>query len=92
MADKTDGQSGRPIFFSFLFLPSRYFTITDQKIFQGLEYVSPSRRSISGPLTMGLGNALAGMSEPWLLKYLVDWKIFHQILFSVPLISLVTPL
>ena len=61
-------------------------------IFSGLEYVSPSKRSISGPLTMGLGNALAGMSEPWLLKYLVDWKIFHQILFSIPLIALVTPL
>ena len=41
---------------------------------------------------MGLGNALAGMSEPWVLKYLVDWKIFHQILFSIPLIALVTPL
>ena len=61
-------------------------------IISGLEYVSPSKRSISGPLTMGLGNALAGMSEPWLLKYLVDWKIFHQILFSIPLIALVTPL
>ena len=57
-----------------------------------LEHVSPSKRSISGPLTMGLGNALAGMSEPWVLKYLVDWKIFHQILFSIPLIALVTPL
>ena len=61
-------------------------------IISGLEYVSPGKRSISGPLTMGLGNALAGMSEPWLLKYLVDWKIFHQILFSIPLIALVTPL
>ena len=63
-----------------------------RSIISGLEYVSPSKRSISGPLTMGLGNALAGMSEPWLLKYLIDWKIFHQILFSIPLIALVTPL
>ena len=56
-----------------------------------LEYIPSNKRSVA-PLTRALGTALSGAIIPSLLKALGDWKLFHQIIFAVPLFVLLTPL
>merc|ERR1712018_897773 len=56
-----------------------------------LEYIPSTKRSLA-PVTRALGMSLSGAIMPWLLKFLDDWKIFHQIIYAVPLFVLITPL
>ena len=57
-----------------------------------LEYVSVEKRSLISNLGLAVGLTVGGAVEPWILKSLGDWKIFHIILFAQAAIVVVTPL
>ena len=59
---------------------------------KALEYVSVSKRSIIGNVSIAVGLTLGGATEAWILRALGDWKIFHQILFLAEAFILVAPL
>ena len=60
--------------------------------FAALEYVSVEKRSLISNLGLAVGLTVGGAVEPWILKALGDWKIFHIILFAQAAVVVVTPL
>ena len=62
------------------------------KLLAALEYVSVERRSLISNLGLAVGLTVGGAVEPWILKALGDWKIFHVILFAQAAVVVVTPL
>ena len=57
-----------------------------------MEYVSVSKRSIIGNVSMAIGLSIGGCMEVWMLKFIQDWKVLHQILFAQGAVILITPL
>ncbi len=47
-----------------------------------LEYVSVERRSFIGNFAMAIGFTAGGVYQPWLVRWLGDWKWFHHALFA----------
>ncbi len=47
-----------------------------------LEYVSVERRSFIGNFAMAIGFTAGGVYQPWLIRWLGDWKWFHHALFA----------
>ena len=62
------------------------------KLFAALEYVSVEKRSLISNLGLAVGLTVGGAVEPWILKALGDWKIFHIILFAQAAVVVITPL
>ncbi len=60
--------------------------------FAAVEYVSVSKRSTIGNVSMAIGLSFGGVMQVWLLKALFDWKLLHQILFAQGAVIFVTPL
>lgn len=46
-----------------------------------LENVSIEKRSFIGNISLAIALTVGGVYQPWLLKYLQDWKIWHHALF-----------
>ena len=47
-----------------------------------MEYLDTSKRSLVGNLSLALCLTLSGAYQPWVIKYLGDWKTFNWIMFS----------
>jgi len=47
-----------------------------------MEYVETSKRTLVGNLGLALFLTLSGLYQPWVIKYLGDWKLFNWIMFS----------
>jgi len=47
-----------------------------------MEYVDSSKRTLVGNLGLALFLTLSGVYQPWVIKYLGDWKAFNFVLFS----------
>jgi len=47
-----------------------------------LEYVECSKRTLVGNLGLALFLTLSGVYQPWVMKYLGDWKLFNWIMFG----------
>jgi len=47
-----------------------------------LEYVDISKRTLVGNLGLALFLALSGVIQPWAIKSLGDWRLFHWAMFS----------
>ncbi len=56
-----------------------------------IEYVPLNRRAIIGNLSLAVGFTLAGVYEPWLLKWLQDWKLLQYVVYAQVVIVLGTP-
>ena len=48
-------------------------------------------RSFIGNFGMAIGFTLGGVYQPWLLKWIGDWKMFSHILFVQSAIVFITP-
>ena len=57
--------------------------------FSALEYVSIKKRSFVGNLALAIGFPFGGIIQPWVLKAVKDWTIFHHIFFSQTCIFLI---
>lgn len=57
-----------------------------------LEYVSISKRSMVGNLSLAIGLPIGGCIQAWILKAVGDWITFHHILFSQTFLMLFAPL
>jgi hypothetical protein len=57
-----------------------------------LEYVSNDKRALVGNLSLALWLTLGGVYQPWLLKWLGEWKTFLIILFSQTSLIFCAPL
>ena len=57
--------------------------------FSALEYVSIEKRSFVGNLALAIGFPFGGIIQPWVLKAVGDWTIFHHIFFSQTCIFLI---
>ena len=47
-----------------------------------LEYVAIEKRTLVGNIGLAIALTLSGVYQPWLAKYLGDWKIFNWVIFS----------
>jgi len=56
-----------------------------------LEYVCKERRALVGNLSLAIAMSLGGCIQPWILKAVEDWKIFHHILFCQTALIFVAP-
>jgi len=56
-----------------------------------LEYVSKEKRSLVGNLSLAIAMSLGGCIQPWILKAVEDWKIFHHILFCQTALIFIAP-
>ncbi|XP_059092270.1 organic cation transporter 1-like [Tigriopus californicus] len=54
-----------------------------------LENVSIEKRSFIGNISLAVALTVGGVYQPWLLKYLQDWKIWHHALFIQVLFAIV---
>ena len=52
---------------------------------------TPLEKRYMVAVARAVGLSVAGCSLPWLLKYLGDWKMFHQIIFALPFVFLLSP-
>ena len=59
--------------------------------FSALEYVSKEKRALVGNLSLAIAMSLGGCIQPWILKAVGDWKIFHHILFCQTALIFVAP-
>ena len=57
-----------------------------------LEYVSVERRTIIGNVGLAIGYTIGGTAQPYILKAIGDWRIFHQVLFAQGAIVFISPL
>ena len=57
-----------------------------------LEFVSVERRSIIGNVGLAVGYTIGGTAQPYILRAIGDWRIFHQVLFAQGAIVLISPL
>ena len=69
----------------FIFIPMAHYVNI------ALEYVSVEKRALVGNLSLALGITLGGIIQPWLLKYLGKWKLYHNVLYGQTLILILTP-
>ena len=60
-------------------------------IFFSIEYVSKEKRALVGNLSLAIAMSLGGCIQPWILKAVGDWKIFHHILFCQTALIFVDP-
>jgi hypothetical protein len=60
-------------------------------LFSALEYVSKEKRALVGNLSLAIAMSLGGCIQPWILKAVGDWKIFHHILFCQTALIFVAP-
>lgn len=56
-----------------------------------LEYVDASKRTLVGNLGLALFLTVSGVYQPWLVKYLGDWKVFSWLIFGQMIIVLAVP-
>lgn len=56
-----------------------------------LEYVSISKRSLVGNLSLAISLTIGCSYQPWLLMYLGDWKIWHHILYAQTIVVVAAP-
>ena len=56
-----------------------------------LEYVSVSKRSLVANLSLAISLTVGCSYQPWLLKYLGDWKIWHHILYAQTIVVIAAP-
>ena len=56
-----------------------------------MEYTPTEKRYLTA-VTRAVGMGVAGTLVPWVLKYIGDWKLFHQVIFVVPFYVLLSPL
>ena len=56
-----------------------------------LEYVSIEKRAIIGNLSLAISMSIGGAYQPWILKAVYDWKIYHHILFGQTVIIFIAP-
>ena len=56
-----------------------------------IEYVPMNRRAIIGNLALAVGFTFAGIYEPWLLRWLGDWKTLQYVVYGQVLVVLGTP-
>ncbi len=56
-------------------------SFNDISLATAIEYVSVSKRSIIGNVSMAFGLALGGCIEAWILKAMFEWRPFHWVLF-----------
>jgi len=56
-----------------------------------LEYVSKEKRSLVGNLSLAISMSLGGVIQPWILRAVNDWRMFHHILFCQTAIIFVAP-
>merc|ERR1719384_2929697 len=47
-----------------------------------LEYVAIDKRTLVGNIGLAIALTLSGVYQPWLAKYLADWKPFNWAIFS----------
>jgi len=57
-----------------------------------IEYVGKDKRSLVGNLGLAVCLTLSGIYQPWLIKYLGDWKIFTWLMFSQMGLVVLTPI
>jgi hypothetical protein len=57
----------------------------------GTEYVTNDKRALVGNLTIGIWITVGGLYQPWLIKTVGDWKVFHHLIFMQGLLVLVAP-
>jgi len=56
-----------------------------------LEYVSKEKRALVGNLSLAIAMSFGGCIQPWILRAVGDWRIFHHILFCQTAIILIAP-
>jgi len=56
-----------------------------------LEYVDESKRTLVGNLGLAVFLTISGVYQPWLIKYVRDWRIFSWIIFGQMIIVLAVP-
>jgi len=56
-----------------------------------LEYVDESKRTLVGNLGLALFLTVSGVYQPWLIKYVGDWKIFSYLIFGQMALVLAVP-
>lgn len=56
-----------------------------------MEYTPTDKRYLTA-ITRAVGKGVSGALLPWLLKYLEDWRMFHHVIYVLPLFVLLTPL
>ena len=60
-------------------------------LISALEYVSKEKRSLVGNLSLAISMSLGGVIQPWILRAVNDWRMFHHILFCQTAIIFVAP-
>ena len=53
--------------------------------------MSKDKRSLVGNLSLAIAMSLGGCIQPWILKAVGDWKIFHHILFCQTALIFIAP-
>jgi len=66
-------------------------TLYTQPYILSLEYVDENKRTLVGNLGLALFLTLSGVYQPWLIKYLGDWKSFSWIIYGQMIIVLAVP-
>ena len=61
-------------------------------LISALEYVSVERRSIIGNVGLAIGYSLGGITQPYILKAIGNWRIFHQVIFAQGAMVFISPL
>lgn len=56
-----------------------------------MEYVEGSKRTLVGNLGLATCLTLSGVYQPWVMKFLGDWKLFNWIMFSQMGLIVVVP-
>ena len=56
-----------------------------------MEYVCKEKRALVGNLSLAIAMSLGGCIQPWILKAVEDWRIFHHILFCQTALIFVAP-
>ena len=61
-------------------------------LISALEYVSVEKRHIIGNVGMAIGYTLGGTTQPYILKVIGNWRLFHQVLFAQGAMVFISPL
>ena len=68
------------------------FTFSCFVLVSALEYVNVERRSIIGNVGLAVGYTIGGTAQPYILKAIGDWRVFHQVLYAQGAIVFLSPL
>lgn len=68
-----------------------FFFFSQSSSFSGLEYVTIEKRAFISNLSLAIGITIGGVIQPWLIKWVGDWRTFNFILYIQCSLLLITP-